>query len=169
MFGNVFDWYSTLWIILECRVGSTRAQITKEPLFWVTLYLVWCHSDEQSEGKQLFTKRTSLSHSVQTSVLPQINPDCCWINNPSSAIKYKERKYQYPDFWANHWPLQNHGHCPHLWPIKDCSSANEISAINFHVLLTVFIFWHLIAEQWPMLEPLFCQFCSVFCIQVSSV
>ena len=39
MFDNVFDWYSTLWIILECQVGSTRAQFAKEPFFWVTLYI----------------------------------------------------------------------------------------------------------------------------------
>ena len=38
MFDNVFDWYSTLWIILECQVGSTRAQIAKERFFWDTLY-----------------------------------------------------------------------------------------------------------------------------------
>ena len=39
MFDNVFDWYSTLWIILECQVGSTRAQIAKERFFWDTLYV----------------------------------------------------------------------------------------------------------------------------------
>ena len=38
MFDNVFDWYSTLWIILECQEGSTKAQIAKERFFWVTLY-----------------------------------------------------------------------------------------------------------------------------------